>query len=336
MTSIAETNIPKTAPGPSVRPCRFQWLDSLRGFALLCMASYHFMWDLADFGYLDAAFPSTGWPRLYARAIASSFLFMAGFSLVLAHGNGLRWKSFWKRFAVIAAAALLVSATTWFAIPQGYIFFGILHEIAFASVVGLLFLRMPWPVTLVVAAAIIALGVTGTIEQWRSDAFNAPWLWWIGLSTRTHNSFDYVPVLPWLGPFLLGMAVAGIGALMTWLRQNAQGISPARAHRQPLAFLGRHSLVFYLVHQPVLIAILYVFSLLVPPPTVTPEEKYVGSCQASCKRERDEKFCLKFCGCTLERLQQTKLLAPFQSGAISVGDNERLKDIAVECTILSE
>ena len=56
----------------------------------------------------------------------------------------------------------------------------------------------------------------------------------------------------------------------------------------------------------------------------------------SCKPERGEQFCQKFCGCTLERLQQTKLLVPFQSGAISAGDDERLKNIANECTALSE
>jgi len=155
--------MPDEAAAPSVRSQRFQWLDSLRGFALICMASYHFMWDLADFGYLDAAFPSTGWPRIYARVIASSFLFMAGFSLVLAHGRGIRWTNFWKRFAFIVAAALLVTTATWFAMPQGYIFFGILHEIAVASLVGLVFLRVPWPATLVIAAALSTLGVTGTL-----------------------------------------------------------------------------------------------------------------------------------------------------------------------------
>jgi uncharacterized membrane protein len=327
--------MPDEALRPSVPHRRFQRLDSLRGAALIAMASYHFMWDLANFEYLDAAFPSTGWPRLYARLIASTFLAMAGFSLVLAHGSGIRWRNFWKRFAIIVGAAALVTVATYFIIPQGFIFFGILHEIAFASLVGLIFVRAPWPVTLVVAAALMALGITGAIERMRSELFDAPWLWWVGLSTRTHNSFDYVPVLPWFGLFLLGMALARTGAVQNWLRQNDRGITSDKPGKAPLAFLGRHSLVFYLVHQPILISILYVFSLVVPAPQVAPEVKYIGSCEMSCKPDRDASFCHQFCGCTLTRLQQLKLLVPFQSGAISVDDDERIKDIAVECTTLS-
>jgi uncharacterized membrane protein len=316
---------------------RFQWLDTLRGGALIAMASYHFMWDLADFGYLDAEFPSTGWPRLYARAIASTFLFMAGFSLVLAHGSGIRWNSFWKRFSIVAGAAILVTVGTYFAIPQGFIFFGILHEIALASLIGLLFLRLPWPITALAAAAIIAApNLPPETINLRSEVFNAPWLWWVGLSTRMHNSFDYVPVLPWLGPFLLGMAFARIGAIANGLRQNVSGITQLPSRKRPFAFLGRHSLVFYLVHQPILISVLYVFSLAVPAPQVAPEVKYIRSCEMSCKPDRDANFCQRFCGCTLERLQQIRLLAPFQSGAISAGDDERIKDIAIECTTMSQ
>lgn len=331
MNSSTLSGVTDDAPRLSAPRGRFQWLDTLRGAALIAMASYHFMWDLADFGYLDAAFPSTGWPRLYARAIASTFLFLAGFSLVLAHGRGIRWPNFWKRFAIIVGAALLVTVGTYFAIPQGFIFFGILHEIALASLIGLLFLRIPWPVTVVVAAAVIAAP-----NYLRSEIFNTPWLWWLGLGTRMHNSFDYVPVLPWFGPFLLGIALGRIGAIENWLRQNARGITSSAPRKAPLGFLGRHSLVFYLVHQPVLISILYVFSLVVPAPQVAPEVRYIESCEMSCKPERDGNFCRRFCGCTLERLQQMKLLTEFQSGAISVNDDERLRDIAVECTTTSE
>jgi uncharacterized membrane protein len=324
--------MPDEAERPSVPGGRFQWLDVLKGILLIAMASYHSMWDLADAGYLDAAFPSTGLPRLYARAIASSFLFISGFSLVLAHGNGIRWKNFGKRLAIIIGAALLVTAATYFAIPQGFIFFGILHEIALASVVGLLFLRLPWPVTVLTAAIVIA--APNYLQP--SDVFNPPWLWWVGLSTHTHNSFDYVPVLPWLGVFLLGVAFGDIGAIKDWLRQNARGIRPMTSWMAPFAFLGRHTLVFYLVHQPVLISILYVFSLVVPAPQVTPEAQFIESCEMSCKPDRDENFCRRFCGCALERLQQTKLLQPLQSGAISAANDARVEDIRIECTTLSQ
>jgi uncharacterized membrane protein len=331
------TRMPDAAEQQPAQKSRFTWLDTLRGFALLCMASYHFIWDLADFGYLDAAFPSTGWPRLYARAIASTFLFMAGFSLVLAHGRGVRWQSFWRRWALIAASAAAVTLGTWWFMPQGFIFFGILHEMALASLLGLAFLRLPWFVSMALAVAIIAFGVSGTLDQFRAETFDTPFLWWVGLSTSLHNSFDYVPLLPWFGPFLLGLSVARIEALQTWLRRRSGPPAPSsRRDRTPLAFLGRHSLVFYLLHQPVLIGALWVFSLAVPAPQVSPEAKYLGSCEMTCKPDRDPAFCLQFCGCTLDRLQQTRLLAPFQSGAISVKDNQQLKDIAIECSTVSQ
>jgi uncharacterized membrane protein len=79
-----------------------------------------------------------------------------------------------------------------------------------------------------------------------------------------------------------------------------------------------------------------VFSLVVPAPQVPPEVKYIGSCEMSCKPDRDAEFCHRFCGCTLERLQQLKLLTPFQSGAISIDNDERIKDIAIECTTMSQ
>jgi uncharacterized membrane protein len=309
----------------------------LRGAALLAMASYHFMWDLADFGYLDDAFPSTGWPKLYARSIASTFLIMAGFSLMLAHGRGIRWNSFWKRLAMIAGSAALVSVGSWFVMPQGLIFFGILHQMALASLIGLLFLRVPWQVTVVIAVTIIAIpNLPGNVTDLHSDIFNPPWLWWIGLSTKLHNSFDYVPVLPWFGVFMLGMTLARIQPLMRWLRQNTIATIRPKLWTAPFAFLGRHSLVFYLVHQPLMIACVYAVSLIAPAPQVAPEVKYIESCEMSCRADRGEKFCKPFCGCTLDRLQQLKLLAPFQSGAISVDDDARLKDIAVECTTTSQ
>lgn len=322
------TEIIATETRPASR--RIPWLDILRGLALIAMASYHFMWDLADFGYLDPTFPSTGWPKIYARSIASTFLFLAGLSLVLAHRNGIRWRPFWKRFFAIAASALLVTAVFYVAMPRGLVFFGILHAIAAASLVGLLFLRVN-PILIVVAA--IAAAVAPQYLQ--SEAFNHPIFWWTGLSTQTRPSFDYVPLLPWLCPFLLGIAAGRTDSLIAWLRQNASGELPEKSLRSRFAFLGRHSLVFYLVHQPVLIAILFCVSLVFPAPIVEPPVRYMRSCEADCRPSQSAEFCARFCLCTLDELEKQGLLLPLQSGAISAANDERLNRIAVECTARS-
>ena len=307
---------------------RIAWLDILRGAALLAMASYHFLWDLSDFGYLEPGFPSTGWPKLYARSIASTFIFLAGFSLMLAHGRTLRWGRYWTRMGKIVLAAALVSIASYFAIPQGLIFFGILHAIAAMSLVGLVFLRAPPWIT--AAAAVLTVIAPFYLK---SDAFNDPWFWWIGLSTRTRTSFDYVPLLPWLCPFLLGMVAARLGAVQNLLRRNNSGDERQNRFHGGLAFLGRHSLVVYLVHQPVLISLLFVFSLAYPPDLAA---GFASKCEADCRASLSADFCTRFCDCALDELRKQDLFATFQSGTIPPGDSERIDALRIECTIRSE
>lgn len=305
---------------------RMPWLDMARGIALVAMASYHFLWDLSSFGYLEPGYAAVGWPKVYARTIASTFIFLAGFSLVLAHGEAIRWRSFWKRWLIIAGAAALVTVASYFAIPQGLIHFGILHAIAAASLVGLLFLRAPPVLTFLVAA--VALVAPFYL---RSDVFNQPWFWWIGLSTEPRQSFDYVPLLPWLAPALAGIGVARLPFVTSRLRQYAPGDKPPRRPATALAFLGRHSLVVYLVHQPVLIAILYGVSLAFPPPGHPAE--FVRSCEAACLPQANQAFCRRYCQCALEGLEQGKLLAPLQSGTMPEAYREDIDKIRSQCTV---
>lgn len=322
------SDILPATPAPRRRQA---WLDIARGFALFPMASYHFLWDLADFGYLAADFPTSGWPKIYARAIASTFLFLAGYSFFLAHGGRFNPAGFVKRLAVIGLAAGAVSLGTYLWMPGGFIYFGILHAMATASLMGLVFLRAPAPVTL--AAAVAAFAAPHVIPQ--GGVFNEPWLWWVGLADQNRPSFDYVPILPWLAPFLVGLAIsAWVSPQLSPSRENL-GKTSQNIWKNGLAFLGRHSLVFYLAHQPVLIAILYGISLVAPPPAVDPRDAYIQNCRPSCERNQAPGFCQSFCGCTLESLSNTGLLASFQSGAISVSD-DRIKDIAFQCSIRSE
>ncbi len=303
-------------------------LDAARGIALIAMATYHFSWDLEFFGYLDPGTSTHGPLKIYARCIASSFLFLAGFSLVLAHYPHLRLQSFLKRLGVIVAAALAITAATAIATPDGLIFFGILHSIAAASLLGLLFLRAPPLVTMAAAAVVIALP-----NHYRSELFDVPWLLFLGLSEHLPRSNDYVPLFPWSGALLLGIAAARIARARGWLETFARLPEGPRW----LRWAGRHSLIVYLVHQPVLISIVYLMSIIVPPAEPDPIQSYLASCQTACQAEGSEAgLCTRFCSCTLDRLQEQSLLAPLQSGAILPDQDERILKLARECSAIGQ
>lgn len=226
-------------------------LDVARTAALAGMIVFHFTRDLEQFGLIA---PGTtlgdGW-SMFSRTVAGSFLFLSGVSLWLAHGQGIRWRAFLRRLAVLAAAAGLVSAATYVAMPDAFIYFGILHSIAVASVLGLAFLRLPVPVTVAVATAVLIVP-----QLWPAGLIDAPWLVWTGLTTSVPRTLDYEPVFPWFGPFLFGIAAARLAAVAGLLR--AHGAVPARLWHW-LGWPGRHSLAIYLIHQPVLIGAIWLW-----------------------------------------------------------------------------
>jgi uncharacterized membrane protein len=225
-------------------------LDLARSGALVAMAVFHFAYDLETFGYLPPGTVLSGGWRLLALCTAGSFLFLAGVSLWLAHGQGARWRAFWRRFLKVAAAAALITAATYVAIPQAFIFFGILHSIAAASLVGMLVIRVP------AVGLIVLAGLAFAAPQIARSGLFDPWpLWWTGLQTEPVIAVDYVPMFPWVGPFLLGLAAGRIGTVTgLWTRAAGwQGGGLARA----LAWPGKHSLIVYLLHQPVLIALVW-------------------------------------------------------------------------------
>lgn len=215
---------------------RLPALDAARGAAVVAMVAYHFGWDLSVFGFIEVDVARDY--RLAAMAIAASFLLISGMALSLAG----RVKP--RRLAILAGAAGLVSLGSWWFDPGSFIFFGILHCLALSSLLALPFLRAPGWVLGVVAAAVFAGG-------WWADPFFDAWPWlWLGLSTQLPLTNDYIPIIPWFSFVLLGMLAGRVppGAWAMW--------GP-----RPLVWLGRWSLVIYLVHQPVLMGML---SLLPP------------------------------------------------------------------------
>ena len=244
----AETlNRPVRSPAlPPTLP-RHPAVDLARSAALAGMVVFHVAFDLEMFGLLAPGTTTSGGWAVFARGVAGSFLALAGVSLYLAHRGGLRPAAFLRRLAILCGAAGLVSLATYAMDPGRFVYFGILHSIAASSVLGLAFLRLPWAVTLAAAAVVITLP-----GQMRFEALDAPWFLWLGLGTETRPSLDYEPIFPWFGAFLLGLGAAQwAGASGLWPRLTGpRGPLAAR-----LSWPGRHSLIIYLVHQPVIIGI---------------------------------------------------------------------------------
>jgi uncharacterized membrane protein len=306
-------------------------LDTARGIALLAMASYHFTWDFEFFGYLDSGTAETGWLKVYARAIATTFLFLAGVSLVLANSPSIRWRPYFKRLGMIAGAAVAISLVTWWFMSDEWIFFGILHCIAAASLIGLIFLRLPSFVTLIVAAVLLAgVVVDNAVAPLaiHSHVFDGWYLRWVGLSLSLPRSNDYVPIFPWLTPFLFGLGLTQLAVSRGWARWFAS----LGKGQNLIARAGRHSLAFYLIHQPVLFSLVYLLSLVAPAPKPDPAVGYLRQCQTSCVQSAGEALCRSFCQCTLDKLKAQSLFEPLQAGKIQANDNEQIQGIAMECT----
>ncbi|MBY0578643.1 MAG: DUF1624 domain-containing protein [Burkholderiales bacterium] len=224
---------------------RIPLVDAARGFAAFLMILYHFCFDLNYFGLLHQDFnTSPFW--LSARAfIVSLFLTLSGISLVLASDRGTRHALI--RLVRLLAASIVVTLGSYLMFPQSFIFFGILHFILVASLIGMFFLKF-YRANLIFGMIILAFGLA-----YSNPVFDAPYLQWIGLMTHKPYTEDYVPLFPWMGMVLIGMFLGKL--LFEHLKpQWLWGYAPAMKFP---ALLGRHSLAVYLLHQPILIGILY-------------------------------------------------------------------------------
>jgi uncharacterized membrane protein len=272
------------------RRARFVIVDWARGAALVAMAIYHLCWDLSFFRFLDVDVAGSPGGRASSTAIAGSFLTLVGISLVLAHGSGVRWQPFLKRLAVLVVAAAGVTLATSVAMPDGMIYFGILHCIAVSCLIGLIFLRAPWPLT-----AAVALACFTAPHIFRSEIFNGfGWLW-LGLATVVPRTNDYEPLLPWLGFVLAGIALVRAVPPARWPVLSGSG----RAGK-PLAFLGRHSLTFYLIHQPILFGTVWLAAQIMPVPAqpAAANALFDRQCVAVCRQSgEDAPTCANYCNC---------------------------------------
>ncbi len=245
----------------AARTVRQPWLDSLRGIAVLWMTAYHFAFDLNHFGWIHQDFYRAPVWTIQRTCILSLFLLCAGLGQSLAVAQGQSWRQFWTRWVQIAGCALLVSVGSRFMFPNSWIYFGVLHGMA----VMLLVCRLtaPWGRGLWLAGAVtlgVWLWVPTLHASWPPmSVFDAKSLSWLGLASVKPVTEDYVPVLPWMAVMWWGMALGQWGAARSALERLTAAAGPAL---QLLARLGRWSLTWYMLHQPVLMGALMLLAAL--------------------------------------------------------------------------
>jgi uncharacterized membrane protein len=252
-------------PTTTARRARYWEIDALRGVAIVMMVIFHLMWDFVTYDILPNVVLYAGFWKYFQRTCANLFLTLVGVSLAVVTiqrmGDDLRslppFRPYLLRGLKIFGCGLLVTLVVW-AARIGYVHFGVLHLIGFASIAAYPLLRQRGINLLL--WAIFFLGGYFLLTQ----RFDFPWLLWLGLIPGPGNSYrpvDYFPVIPYFGVVLLGIflgnSLYGPGGRRFLLPDIGQWL-PIRA----LRWLGRHSLIIYLTHQLALFAILVALGLI--------------------------------------------------------------------------
>ncbi|HEX3141003.1 MAG TPA: heparan-alpha-glucosaminide N-acetyltransferase [Rhizobacter sp.] len=225
---------------------RFDRLDALRAAAILWMAAFHFCFDLNHFGFITQNFYRDPIWTVQRTLIVSLFLFCAGVGQAVAWEQGQGWPRFWRRWAQVAGCALLVTAGSYLMFPNSYISFGVLHGIAVMLIITRLTAGAGawlWPM------GAVAIALPHFVQN---SFFDTRLTNWVGLITHKPVTEDYAPLLPWIGVMWWGLAAG------QWVLKHRRGwlTGALPATLSPLATLGRWSLSFYMLHQPVLIGLL--------------------------------------------------------------------------------
>ncbi len=307
---------------------RISLVDASRGLAILGVVLFHLVWDLRFLGFTAYdAFWDPVWLG-FAKLLVSSFLTLVGVSLVLGHAQGVRWPAFWRRFGILVAASAAVSIATWVQFQDGFVYFGVLHAIALFSLGGVLFLRLP--ILLVAVASAIFLFAHFFFQ---SADFNVKALSWIGFWTEHPYTQDLVPIFPGFGFTLAGIVVTRVAMAQGWVEALGR-IDFKGFWYKALVWCGRWSLIIYLVHQPLLMAVLVPADVLLhQQPAPTREVSFFNQCVMSCETGNNGRnYCESYCGCALDMVERADLWEAIEATSPTSAQQEDRDAVIELCT----
>lgn len=230
---------------------RLHGLDFTRGMACLSMPIYHSIYNLYVVGLIDSRWTSHLFWQIYQLLGLGTFVLVSGMAFTLSTRNQVNWSRLFKRALKLAVVASMISFVTYLVMPERFVRFGVIHFFTLTILVAPLLRPMKqW--LIFPGLGIVTVGIVVT----KAGLYPEPWLYITGLMSERPSSMDYIPLIPWLGVFLLGMGCAQF--LPTKTRSEAP-----KQWMKPIIWLGKHSLPFYLIHQLVVFAILWSIAYLV-------------------------------------------------------------------------
>lgn len=260
MTTAAATT--QERPTTTATRTRYWEIDALRGVAIIMMIIFHLMWDLVTYNITPDVVLYAGFWKYFQRTCANLFLTLVGVSLAVVTiqrmGDDLKslppFRPYLRRGLKIFGCGMLVTLVVW-AAGVGYVHFGVLHLIGFASIAAYPLLRQRglnlilWAIFFIAGYFLLPVHV------------DFPWLLWLGLPPYNYYPNDYFPVIPYFGVVLLGIFLGN----SLYGPKGRRFLLPDISRWLPirgLQWLGRHSLIIYLTHQLALFGILVALGLI--------------------------------------------------------------------------
>ncbi len=247
---------------------RFWDVDVVRGIAMVLVATYHFVYDLDFLAGYPVNAVGMFWGN-FADTSAFMFVFLAGLSLALSHQRARMkvgpeanlFPKYLRRGLRIFGYGMGITVVFW-VLKAGVVIFGILHMLGVSIILAYPFLRRRWT-NLFFGLSVVAAGAFIQADQ---NSFVLPGVWGFllapfGVFPAGVYMADYRALLPWFGVVLLGLFVGNTFYLR---RRDVKPLGQAPRPMRPLAFVGRHTLFIYLIHQPILIALLWAFGVVNP------------------------------------------------------------------------
>jgi uncharacterized membrane protein len=226
---------------------RNQTVDLIRGVDIVLMILFNYSVTLSYLRLVNMPSNFVYW-FVFPRAIAVIFIFISGIAAFISFEKNKEnfSKKYFIRGGKLLIFAAFITLFTYIFVPEGTIFFGILHFFAVSSLLMPFFIRYS-RLNLIGGLLIILSGFYLQLTQ-----FDFSYLFWLGFMPRNFYTFDYFPLIPWLGVLMLGIYSG------KYIVRRTTDLKFESRFSTAFTFLGKNSLTVYLIHQPVLIFFLMV------------------------------------------------------------------------------